>query len=123
MKNMNFRVVTSDKELIRELLKDRVSPQSNKLEIITDCEIIPLQKYQPSYGMVDTPEILEFSVNFISGIAIGLFSNWLYDLIKHRKVQAIEVNGKEIEKVSKEDIQQIITYEININHDDSTKST
>ena len=122
MNKLNLRIVTSDKELIRELLKDKVCPQSNKLELISDCEIIPLQKYEPSYGMIDTPEILEFSVNILSSIAIGLIANWLYDLMKRKKVQAVEVNGKEIEKDDKDHLKKIITIEINISHEDNTKS-
>ena len=117
MNELNLRIVTSDNELIRELLKDKLNKQSNKLEMFPDCEMIPLQKYEPTYAMVETPEILAFTVSILSNVAVGLFANWLYDLLKKNKVQTAEVNGKKVETDSQVKLEHLIKIEITVSHE------
>lgn len=121
MNDFKLRIVTSDSELIRELLKDKLNQQSNKLEMFPDCEIIPLQKYEPSYAMVETPEILAFTVSILSNIAVGLFANWLFDLMKKNKVQTAEINGKKVENDSQDKLEHQIKIEITICHETNRK--
>ena len=108
---MNLRILTSDRQLIKELLMEDIDKFSGRIELSTDCSIKPLQTYEPSYGMIGTPEVLEFIVIVTTNIGSGLLANWIFEMIKKRNIQA-EIDGKQF-PFSQEEIEQIIQSRMN----------
>ena len=103
--NMKLRILVEDVDLKKELLL--VEQKEEKLKLSENCYITPLQEYEESFGLFGVPEILEFSVFLSSNVAIGLLTNWLYDLIKSKKVREAELDGKKLPS-SSEEIETII---------------
>lgn len=70
-----------------------------------------------SFGI---PEVLNFIVESSVNIELGLFSAWLYEKVKDRKVTKITVRRRETTDISREGIRNILEEEISIDPDGRT---
>ena len=108
MKNkLKLVISTTDEELIKELLIDEVN-QENIIELSDECCLLPLQSYQPSSNFISTPEILEFTINIVSGVSIGLLSSWIYGKLGKSKKTETEIQGIKINLNDKKSIELLI---------------
>ena len=117
---MNLRLMTDDSSLIYDLLEKMVGDKLEVIQLSDSCKIKLLQKYIPTKGMIPVKEILEFSVDIIKSIGVGLLTAWLYDLVKNRRVKA-EIDGKKLPNTEKE-IEKIIIMSFEEDSDDLLKN-
>jgi uncharacterized protein YvpB len=112
---MILRILTADQNLIHDLLDAPQGQTPDKHIPSNDFSITPAHDYHPSRGMVGVPEILEFAVEISTNIGVGLFTAWIYDLIKKHHAKA-ELSGKELPPSEKE-IEIIIRQTIRKSND------
>ena len=93
---MILRVQTTDPKLVKQLFVDDVNGSSGCIDLADDCRIVPQQPYEPTSGMIDVAQVLEFSATVGSNVACGILAAWIYDLIRHRGAK-VEINGKDID--------------------------
>lgn len=60
----------------------------------------------------DVPGVLQFILHTSAQIEIGLFTNWLYDMIKNKNVRGITINRRIVTEVTSESIRQVLEEEI-----------
>ena len=106
MKEISCELIYSE-ELIDEL-----NAQMNEYgQIILDgcddsfIEVMPVDKKN---FINDVQPIITCILNLGSQVAIGLFVNWLYDKTKELKNKSIVIDGKKVEGISKEELEDII---------------
>ena len=58
--------------------------------------------------------VFTFFVGFTGGIASGIVANYLYDLVRKKKINEIKINGKRIEITDGETSIKIIEGELNV---------
>lgn len=115
---MILRVQTNDPKLAKKLLADDVSASSGSIVLSNDCKVTPQQPYEPSSGMIDVPQVLEFGVLVGTSIGCGVLAAWIYDLLKNRGAK-VEINGKDLssEPAKVELITAIVTEEMTVAED------
>lgn len=66
--------------------------------------------------MIDSPEVLTFFFECLSGVGIGVFSNWLYNLLKEKRIEGAAINNEKINSCSKKEMEIEITIKIKVNN-------
>jgi len=55
---------------------------------------------------------LKFILTIVEGIGVGLYSNWLYEIIKGKPIQKLVINRKEVLEITSEAIRLTIEEEM-----------
>lgn len=61
---------------------------------------------------IEFPEVVKLVVDVTIAIDTGLFSAWLYDVLKGRSVEKVVINRRIITEITKDGIRQVIDEEI-----------
>ena len=81
-------LLTSDSELVRELLAG--APVGVKASMLHT-------------RAVEVESVARFVISFVSDVAVGVFSAWLYDRMKNRGSEKTIIEGRDVPR----DVQQI----------------
>jgi len=57
------------------------------------------------------PEVLQFIVDASINVDLALLATWLYDRLKHKRVERITVNRRVITEVTEDSIRQVLIEE------------
>ena len=60
----------------------------------------------------DVPSVLQFILHTSAQLELGLFTNWLYDMVKSKNVRSITINRRIVTEVTSEGIRQVLEEEI-----------
>jgi len=110
---MEIEIHTTDRALVFDLLGTTSSLSiGDKSEIPKGNAILTYKGsyIQKGFGI---PEIAKFSIEFGSGVAIGIISNWLYNKLKGKDIKRLIIEKREI-TVERNEIRKIIEEKIEI---------
>jgi len=110
---IEIEIHTTDRALVFDLL-DKSSSLSigDKFEIPEGNAVLTYKESYIRKGL-GIPEIAKFSIEFGSGIAIGIISNWLYNKLKGKDIKRLIIEKREI-TVEKNEIRKILEEKIEI---------
>lgn len=113
VKEATIRLESSDQALITDLFSSSKVTSGHEIEIEKGISL----RYErlTIREAVDFPPIIEITLvlakDVVLPIGLGVFSNWLYDKIKHRHVKKFRIGDFEVE-IDKDKIQEMLLKEI-----------
>lgn len=107
--SINIEIHTYEGRLVFDLLRKSSVTQNDEFQI---SERIKLIRKGSFTGQV-FPEIIYFAVSFSSGVAAGVFANWIYDKLKGKRMEKFMIEKTEIE-LDKGEIKRIIEEKLRI---------
>jgi hypothetical protein len=112
---MDIEIQTRDNMFIFDLLETKQISSDVIKPITENANLVYKRKFHMvNKSMNVPPEIINFSILFLSGVASGIISNWLWDKIKGKEVTKIKINNKEVdfeEGIIKRTVEETIEME------------
>jgi len=111
MLTLQIEIHTFDNRLVSDFL-NKSSISKGDEAIISDQAKI---RYEGSYGRkaIGFPEIVYFTLTFLSGVSASVIANWLYEKLKGKKIDKIIIDKTEV-ILDKEEITKVIKEKIEI---------
>ena len=109
--SINIEIHTHERRLVSDLLGKSSITINDEIQISDQIKL----RYAGSYirKALDFPEIIYIVVSFSSGVAAGVFANWIYDKIKGKRIEKFMIEKTEIE-LDQGEIKKVIEEKLSI---------